>query len=106
KNFDINAGNSCRGNTPLHEAAAYGQTEMVRLLLGNKGADSNIQNNLGQTPLHSAVVSDRGNQHVIKALLDCPNTYPSIRDNDGKLAIDYVRPYKTAICKLLLEVRC
>ncbi|KAK4443825.1 ankyrin repeat-containing domain protein [Podospora aff. communis PSN243] len=40
-------------NTPLHLAAASGQPGLISILLRN-GADINIRNGHGQTPLHSA----------------------------------------------------
>jgi ankyrin repeat protein len=40
--------------TPLHEVAARGQFELVRLLV-EQGADVNAEDLMGQTPLHHAV---------------------------------------------------
>ncbi|CAB0044590.1 unnamed protein product [Trichogramma brassicae] len=39
------------GNTPLHEAVGYGSKETIELLL-RRGADPNLANAEGQTPLH------------------------------------------------------
>ena len=38
------------GDAPLHGAAQYGDVEILNLLL-DKGADPNIKNRLGGTPL-------------------------------------------------------
>lgn len=46
------------GNTVLHEAALYGQYEIVRILL-EAGADPNIKDHAGNTPLHEAAQKDR-----------------------------------------------
>ena len=43
------------GDAPLHGAAQYGDVEILNLLL-DKGADPNIKNRLGGTPLMWAAV--------------------------------------------------
>ncbi|KAL7622914.1 hypothetical protein AAE478_006593 [Parahypoxylon ruwenzoriense] len=43
-----------KGNTPLHYAAASGNTDAVAALLGQKGININSQNEYGQTALHLA----------------------------------------------------
>ncbi|MHC4119782.1 MAG: ankyrin repeat domain-containing protein [Planctomycetota bacterium] len=55
------------GNTPLHEAAAYGHVKIVRLLLA-EGADVNKHNEGGETPLHYA--ARHGHVKVMAILLD------------------------------------
>ena len=42
------------GETPLHDAAYGGQKEIVELLIA-AGADVNAKNNIGHTPLDSAI---------------------------------------------------
>ena len=48
---------NANGNTALHEAAAAGKLEMVKLLI-SRGANSKIRNNYGETPLDIAGNSD------------------------------------------------
>jgi len=42
------------GNTPLHAAAQVNDSDLVRFLI-LKGADTELKNNLGETPLHVAI---------------------------------------------------
>ena len=50
---DVNNKAGSFGHTPLHEAVRCGSVEMVRWLLAN-GADVNVANNRGHTPLERA----------------------------------------------------
>ena len=52
----INAKDSA-GNTQLHRSVTQREIGTVRNILA-QGADVNIQNNLGQTPLHLAVLAN------------------------------------------------
>ncbi len=54
------------GNTPLHEAAKYGCSDVAELLLA-KDAEVDARNNLSMTPLHWAV--SNGHVDVAKLLL-------------------------------------
>jgi ankyrin repeat protein len=44
------------GATPLHVAASWGRTEVVALLLA-RGADANIRNRAGVSPLRAAIAN-------------------------------------------------
>ena len=44
------------GNTPLHIAAEHNHDDGVSLLLAN-GANCNLKNDMGRTPLHLASAS-------------------------------------------------
>jgi ankyrin repeat protein len=59
KGVDINVKLEINGDTPLHCAAAFGHYEVVQLLL-NSGADKNIKNKFGMTPLTYA----KNNNHT------------------------------------------
>lgn len=45
------------GETPLHLAARYSRSDAAKRLL-DAGADPNMPDNLGRTPLHAAVTAD------------------------------------------------
>ncbi|MBD0391518.1 ankyrin repeat domain-containing protein [Wolbachia endosymbiont of Pentalonia nigronervosa] len=66
-------------NTPLHMAALYKRPDIVELLL-ERGADSQLQNVLGDTPLHIAVCMD-SNGSIVKHLLT--HTNPKLRNAEG-----------------------
>ncbi len=53
------------GDTPLHLASLYGHEEVAGLLV-EAGADPNIKNNIGKSPLDLAVES--GVQEAIDSL--------------------------------------
>ena len=54
---------------PLHAAVRQGDIELVKaLLLSNHGADINLRDNWGKTPLHRATCN--GHEAIVKLLLD------------------------------------
>lgn len=53
------------GNTALHYACMMGHVEIVNFLL-SKGANKNLENEFGETPKDTALLS--GIQNVIKAI--------------------------------------
>jgi ankyrin repeat protein len=53
---DINAKDAC-GNTPLHEAAKFGDLKAAACLI-NKGAEINVTNKTKHTPLHLAALGN------------------------------------------------
>jgi len=55
------------GETPLHDAAAQGLVDMVKLLI-EYGADIEATSKEGRTPLHQA--ASKGKLEAVKALLD------------------------------------
>ena len=67
KGGDVNEQDAL-GNTPIHYAATYGNTDAIKELV-DFGADVNVPNNVGNTPLHNA--SFRGHLSSVKALLGC-----------------------------------
>lgn len=72
------------GNTPLHYACKRGDIEVIEFLL-KKGADPNVENNEGKTPLfylNPKAVS------AIKMMLDY-GANPRVEDKHGKTLLDY-----------------
>jgi ankyrin repeat protein len=66
---DVDAKGSGSMKTPLHFAAFYGKDKMVRMLL-NHGANPNIVNGFGETPLSDAAHSR--DESTLFALLNTP----------------------------------
>ena len=66
KGVDVNARDAFGDNAGLHWAASLGQAEMARLLIDN-GADLNIRNNEGDTPLHWA--AKEGQKELVVILI-------------------------------------
>ena len=73
------------GWTPLHTAvsAPYGQLRAVTTLLG-AGANPNVQDDYGVTPLHMVILSDH-KEEIIEALLKA-GANPDIPDDRGETA--------------------
>lgn len=87
------------GSTPLMYAALYGDAESVRLLL-EAGADPNISNEAGATPLMWAVDDIDKTRLLIRSGADV-----DARSDDGRtpLLIAAARPGSYDIIKLLLD---
>lgn len=81
---------ACLGNqknrTPLHFAAQAGNFQIISQLCG-AGADVNCTDNDGVTPL--MLLAQSGKTDAALQLLQNPDIDVSIKDNDGRMAIDY-----------------
>ncbi len=91
KNLNLNAKTSISGKTALHYT---GNQNVINALI-NKGADPNIQDDLGTTPLMKAVES--GDTNAVKSLLKSPkinvNTaMPNTHETALSIAIESVSP--------------
>lgn len=89
------------GDTPLHIAVVQGETAVVnrllQILLGHKSPD--IFNNLRQTPLHLAVITQQAN--LVEALLRA-GADPSALDRNGQTALHLCCEYDQADCLSVL----
>lgn len=82
---DANLANQ-RGRMPLHFAAESGSAQIITLLI-DAGADVNVTDNNGITPL--MVLAQHSRTDAAMKLLNNPEIDISIKDNDGRMAIDY-----------------
>ena len=74
-------------DTPLHNATHRGRLDLVRLLV-EYGADMDIANNRGETPLRMAVDSVGGNLDSLRYLLE-QGADVNKADNDGNTPLLY-----------------
>ena len=75
----------------LHYASAKGWPAVVRFLSGLKPEwlDVNSKGGNGQTPLHDACSSSRGEStEVVEALLELPGINPAVKDNFDRSCIE------------------
>jgi len=88
--------------TSLHQAVQLGDLAIVKALL-KQGADVNVQNKAGDTPLHCAT-QPRGIGLEIIELLITKGADVNAKNNDGKTPLDLaVTRNRPAIAKLLIE---
>ena len=84
---DVNALDDYLNLSPLTWAALNGQTEAARILIEN-GADVNIRDDKGSTPLHGAVAFGRAD--VAKLLVET-GADQQARNDDGAKPMDVLR---------------
>jgi len=76
------------GYTALHWACKHGNLDLVKLLAGQYGANTNIRSHGGYTPLHLACQFDH--QEVFDILVKAYGADPNLRDYAGKKARQYM----------------
>ncbi|KAK4894339.1 hypothetical protein LTR27_007472 [Elasticomyces elasticus] len=89
------------GVTPMALAACFGRHYTVEVLLEH-GADLNLSNDAGCTPLHIATY--QGHEHVVRVLLSCSAVDVDARNKEGRVALDVaVVADHLTIARLLLS---
>ena len=86
------------GNTPLHEAAWYGNEAVARALL-RAGAQAQRPNRRGSTPLHRAACKNRVG--CVQLLLDA-GALPNARDKEDETPLHEAARYRSAEAARLL----
>ena len=74
--------------TPLHILSKAGKAQNVAFLL-EKGANPNLRNAWGNTPLQLAIWDEQTD--VVNAFLESKSTDVSVKDNQGKTALDFAK---------------
>lgn len=82
---DVNQGNQ-KNRMPIHFAGESGNFQIISMLI-DAGADVNCTDNDGVTPL--MLLARNGKTDAALQLLKNPDIDISIRDNEGRKAIDY-----------------
>lgn len=82
---DANLANQ-RGRMPLHFAGESGNIQIISMLV-EAGADVNCTDNNGVTPL--MLLAQNGKTDAALKFIQYPEIDISIKDNDGRMAIDY-----------------
>lgn len=87
------------GETVLHGAALTNNVGLVQFLL-KKGADSNIQQSQGITPLHFALSAGENRLEVVRLLLS-HGADLNVTDENGRTPKDYAEDYHPKLLELL-----
>ena len=103
RGWDINARQKHRRGmwTPLHWVAQRGLTNGIACLLAN-GADPNVADDKGRTPMH--IIAQKGvGKNQIELLIEHGGDI-NIRDSNGKIPLDYAqKAKKKSVANFLTE---
>jgi len=97
---DVNAATGS-GSYALNRAAVENEVEVMKILL-ERGANPNVQNSQGDTPLICATKFAGGKSATVKLLVEA-GTDLSIQDDKGKTALDYAKAKEQHDAIVLLE---
>lgn len=97
-------------NTLLHHAAAYRRADLIDFLV-SRGADPNIRDALGMTPMHAAIMHELDAVLLQQQEVDFPcarqllrlGASPDILDSNGKTPGDYTGARGTQLRDALEE---
>jgi ankyrin repeat protein len=85
---DVNA-RTGSGSYALNNAAVENNIDVIKILLAH-GANPNVQNSQGDTPLICATKYAGGKAATVKLLVEA-GTDLAMHDDDGKTALDYAK---------------
>ena len=97
---DVNA-RTGNGSFALNNAAVENEIDVIRILLA-RGANPNVQNGQGDTPLICATKYAGGKMATVKLLIEA-GTDIAIKDDEGKTALDYAKAKDQQEAIALLE---
>jgi ankyrin repeat protein len=97
---DVN-GRTQTGSYALNNAAVENHIEVIRILL-DRGANPNVQNIQGDTPLICATKYAGGKPATVKMLVAAGSDL-ALKDDDGKTALDYAKEKDQQEAIALLE---
>lgn len=97
---DVN-GRTATGSYALNNAAVENEIEAIQILL-DRGANPNVQNSQGDTPLICATKYAGGKAATVKLLVEAGSDL-AMQDDDGKTALDYAKAKEQQEAIALLE---
>ncbi|WP_341787525.1 ankyrin repeat domain-containing protein [Rickettsia endosymbiont of Cantharis rufa] len=100
---DLNITSYVDGTSPLHIASQNSLQEVATALINN-GADPNIRDNKGNTPLIYAILAKEPKKEIIELLITSSNINLDIKNDDAQSALHIATKYNHInIVKLLLD---